>query len=256
MQNASKKFLDMKPEQRAIRNAEKREIVLKLLSAAVIVDRELVANAIQTDLGAARKLLKQLQRDGYVIEHQTEFSNKKIYSLSSIGTLEYGGYKFDPRRSAGQIQHLLGLAWLTLMKSSDFDRWISDRELREMMQKLAVDSRWIGMPDAIGIRRAKDGGRGSATLFELELSIKSNSRRARFYFDLLSGRRQAFSNSDVTEIIFICPTARRSEGLARAIGNCVVNDDKSNQMLLRDSAHWGSFHFTTTANICSSDDDY
>lgn len=256
MQNASKKFLDMKPEQRAIRNAAKREMVLKLLSAAVIVDRELVANVIQTGLGAALKLLKQLMRDDYVIEHQTDFSNKKIYSLTSSGILEYGGYKFDPRRSAGQIQHLLGLAWLTHMKSPDFDRWISDRELREMMQKKAKENRWIGMPDAVGIHRDNNGGKGSATLFELELSIKSNARRARFYFDLVSGRRQGFSNSSVTEIIFICPTKRRAEGLSRAIGACVVNDDESNKIYLRDTAEWTAYHFMTTAELRATSEDY
>ena len=256
MQISRNKFLDLTPAQRAQRNTEKREVVLKLLSKVVIVDRELVAHAIQTNHGAARKLLQHLIRDGYVVEHQIEFSRKKIYSLTSIGILEFGGYKFDPRRSSGQINHLLGLAAITLAKSPLYDRWISDRELREMMQKLPADHRWIGMPDAVGICRGTDTRKGSATLFELELSIKSNAKRARFYFDLLTGRRQAFSNSNVTEVIFICPTQRRADGLSRAVGGCFVRDEQGNESLLRDTDCWAKFQFVTLAKIQFGDTDY
>lgn len=255
MSDARKSFLQMTPAERAQRALEKREKLLTFLSAAVIVDRELVARVTGTGPSAALKLLNQLLRDGQIIAHELDFTKKHIYSLSPIGLLEFGGFRFDPRRSATQVNHLLGLAWLCVNVAPKFDRWISDRELRDILQKRTSNRPWEGIPDAVGIKNAEENKRASVSFYELELNIKSNARRAKFYWGLLTGNWRIMNGGRLDAVTFICPTRRRAEGLARQVGNVIVLSDLD-YMPIRNTNLWPQFHFVTLDEIRAPAVDY
>lgn len=236
----------MKSAERTLRNLAKREAVLTFCASHVIADAAQIAHICGTGKSAAYKLVAQMIRDGQLIQH--EYAEKRVYSLTPASVVDFNGYKFDERRSANQVNHLLGLGWIYIKMKWRFGRWWSDRNIREMIQKKPKDEQWKASPDALAVRFSVDTSRGKATAFELELWGKDKSESARFYHDCFVKKSVLVEGADLESVMFAFPNKRRADGFARRVGGIVVTEGEQ-KIYLRDSDFWPRFDFITQDEV-------
>lgn len=243
----SRRIPSFTPLERQLRQQQKHDLVLSLLSITTIADSAMLAEHLGCGLRNAQKTAKNMAERGLIQQHQVPFHGL-IYSLSRQVSEDLGVPPFDPRRTPSRIAHLLACGWLWIWAAKHFHDWMNDRECHQHWKQQPGEKRWPKIPDALGLSQNSDGHVISSTAFEVELSRKRNDDRARFYHALLARKLQILDGVGLESVWFFCLNEKLATALSTAIGQVHV-EEGGREIQLQHSIHWPRFKFMTIADL-------
>lgn len=208
-------FLMRSPAERALRQQNKQDAVLRWLRDEIWSTPELLAQVMGlTARSGAYRTLAMMEREGFLRSAAVPIFNgmeQKIFGITSHGLAHaYGADEpyvqrptFEPSKvKLTTLQHELDIQMLRLRASrAGWQQWIPGA-------RLGIASPDMKRPDAVVRSLA-----GEIVAIEVERTIKTLKR----YEVLMSQYFQAISKGQYTSVVWLCPTLDLASRLLRIL---------------------------------------